>query len=68
MVPDEILADWRKTRERGAAAHREWRDRLGASDKMAEFAARMAGELPTDDGLDAYIAGLLAEPKKVATR
>jgi transketolase len=68
VVPDEILADWRKTGERGAAAHREWRDRLGASDKGAEFTARMAGELPADDGLEAYIAGLLAEPKKVATR
>jgi transketolase len=68
VVPDEILADWRKTGERGAAAHREWRGRLAGSDKGAEFTARIAGELPADDGLQAYIAGLLAEPKKVATR
>ncbi len=68
VVPDEILADWRATGARGAGAHREWHARLGGSGKAAEFRARMAGDLPTDDGLEAYIAGLLDEPKKVATR
>ncbi len=67
-VPDDILADWRKTGARGAAAHREWAERLDQSGKAAEFKARMAGALPADDGLDRYIAGLLAEPKTVATR
>jgi transketolase len=66
-VPDPILADWRATGERGASAHREWRARIGGSGKEADFKARMAGELPSGI-LDGYIAGLVAEPKKVATR
>ena len=68
VIPEAILADWRATGERGKGAHAEWQARLEASDKAGEFTARMAGELPTGDTLDAYIAGLLAEPTKVATR
>jgi transketolase len=66
-VPEEILADWRATGERGGTAHADWRERRDASDKGAAFTARMAGKLP-GGVLDDYIAGLLAEPKKVATR
>jgi transketolase len=66
-VPETILADWRATGERGAAAHREWRERLEASGNAAEFKARMKGDVPAD-ALDDYIASLLAEPKTVATR
>ncbi|WP_126175407.1 transketolase [Tsuneonella rigui] len=67
VVPDEILADWRATGTRGAAAHREWQARLDKSDKADEFKARMAGKVPAGV-LDDYIAGLIAEPKTVATR
>ena len=42
VVPDEVLADWRATGERGGAAHGEWRDRLGKSSRSAEFERRMA--------------------------
>ena len=58
-VPAEILADWRKTGERGAAAHSEWAARAGGKDLSVTIPAGV---------LDDYIAGLLAEPKKVATR
>ncbi|MGX7925936.1 transketolase [Tsuneonella sp. HG094] len=58
-VPAEILADWRKTGERGAAAHAEWTARAGGKDLSVTIPA---------DVLDDYIAELLAEPKKVATR
>lgn len=67
-VPDAILADWHGTGERGKGAHAEWQSRLSASGKSEEFTARMNGELPAGDLLGDYIAGLLAEPKKVATR
>jgi transketolase len=66
-VPDEILADWRATGERGGAAHREWQGRLHQSGKATDFKARMAGKVPAGV-LDNYIAGLVAEPKTVATR
>ena len=67
VIPDAILDDWRATGERGASAHREWRARLDGSDKAAAFEARMAGDVSAG-GLDPYIDGLIAEPKKVATR
>jgi transketolase len=67
VIPDAILADWRDAGRRGAASHRAWQERLDRSGRGAAFNAQMAGELP-DGELDAYIAGLLAEPKKVATR
>jgi len=67
-VPDAILADWRATGNAGKEAHAAWQKRLDAHAKKAEFARRMAGDLPEGFNLDAYIASLIAEPKKVATR
>jgi transketolase len=68
VIPHAILEDWRAIGERGQGAHAEWRSRLSASGKADEFTVRMSGELPSNYLLDDYIAGLLAEPKKVATR
>ena len=49
-IPGEISAGW-DARERGAAQHREWRERLEAwraafPEDAAEFERRVAGELP----------------------
>jgi transketolase len=68
VVPDDILADWRATAERGKEAHCAWAGRLDASSDKAEFTRRMAGELPHGDAMKNYVASLIAEPKKVATR
>ena len=68
VIPEAIKADWRATGERGKSAHTEWQSRLSSSAKADEFTARMAGEVPAGDLLGDYLAGLLAEPKKVATR
>ncbi len=67
-IPEDILADWRATAERGASAHGEWCERLADTKERAEFERRMAGELPKGFNLDSYIASLFAEPQKVATR
>jgi transketolase len=67
-LPDDVRADWLATGERGAAAHSEWRQRLSASGRVEEFTARMAGDVTVEGLLDDYIAGLLTDPKKVATR
>ena len=67
-IPEGILADWRATGERGAKAHGEWRDRLGASGHKAEFERRMAGDLPADDKAAQAFAEWLGKDKKVATR
>ena len=67
-VPDQVLSDWRAGAGRGAEAHKAWSERLSNHGERAEFERRMAGDLPDGFSLDDYIAGLIAEPKKVATR
>jgi len=67
-LPPEIVATWRAAGSRGQSAHEAWRQRLEASADKAEFARRMAGDLPEGFSLDAYIAGLIAAPQKLATR
>ena len=67
-VPAEILADWRSLGARGASARADWEHRLAADAQGAEFSRRMAGQLPADDGLKAYIAGIAEAKPKVATR
>ena len=67
-VPDDILADWRATGQRGAATHSEWRKRIDASPNKDEFERRMAGELPAGDQAAKAFAGWLTEDHNVATR
>lgn len=68
-IPTDIKAEWELAGKRGDSARGEWDARLAASASKAEFERRMAGELPDGDlGLKSYIDGLLADPKKVATR
>ncbi|MBO6768206.1 MAG: transketolase [Erythrobacter sp.] len=67
-VPDQVLTDWRGTRERGAKLRAEWHGRLVDHDQRAEFERRMAGDLPHGDAAENYISSLIAEPQNVATR
>ena len=67
-IPGEVLDVWRSTGQRGASARSEWNERLENHGDRPEFERRMAGDLPDDFSLDAYIASLMAEPQKVATR
>lgn len=67
-IPGEVLDDWRSTGQRGASARSEWNGRIENHGDRAEFERRMAGDLPDDFSLDSYIASLMAEPQKVATR
>ena len=67
-IPADILSAWHALGSRGHEAHGTWNARLAASDQAAEFSRRMAGDLPEGFSLDAYIAGLIANPQKVATR
>ena len=68
QIPQPVLDDWRGTAQRGADAHASWRKVLDANAQKTEFERRMAGNLPSDFSLQNYMDGLLAEPKKVATR
>ena len=72
VVPDSILAAWRKVGARGKAARKSWQATYDkAQESLArEFDRRVAGELPKgfDKAIAAYKAKLIAEPQKVATR
>jgi transketolase len=68
-IPADILAAWRDLGSKGAEARGAWEARLAANANAGEFSRRMAGQLPADkSAAAAYLAKLLAEPPKVATR
>ena len=67
-IPNGILGDWRSTGERGRDEHAAWQGRLAAHSQKDEFTRRMAGDLPHGDAMQQYVASLIAEPVKVATR
>jgi transketolase len=46
VIPDDIMADWRKIGTRSAAAHDEWKKRRASSPKAADFDAAMSGDVP----------------------
>ena len=68
VIPDDVLNDWRATGEKGRDLSAAWAARLAESTEKAEFERRMAGDLPEGDLMQEYIASLIAEPQKVATR
>jgi len=61
VIPDDILADWRKFGSRGTAAHDEWKKRRATSSKAADFDAAMAGDVP-----GAVATGLIDVKKKAS--
>ena len=68
-IPADIFADWRSLGAKGAALRAEWEARLASDSHAAEFNRRMAGELPAgNDAMNAYLASLVENPPKVATR
>jgi transketolase len=67
-IPAGIADAWAEIGKRGRAAREAWEARASGHPKAGELARRMAGTLPADDGIEAHIAALLANPAKVATR
>ncbi len=67
-IPADIAADWARVGQRSAADYAAWQARLAASPARDSFTARMAGELPADTGLSAYLDKIRAEKPTVATR
>tara|TARA_R110000751_G_scaffold305026_1_gene421015 strand:+ start:3511 stop:5517 length:2007 start_codon:yes stop_codon:yes gene_type:complete len=45
LIPDDILAAWRSTGQRGADERARWRNRLAQHAETAEFCRRIAGRL-----------------------
>ncbi|WP_066556490.1 transketolase [Croceicoccus bisphenolivorans] len=70
VIPDDIAAAWKATGERGKQAHADWQARIDSdADRRAKYyAASMKGDSVASAALEGYIADLVANPKKVATR
>jgi transketolase len=69
-IPQDILDMWRQAGTRGATAHKEWENRLVASDNKSEFTRRFAGDLPAAlaPAVIAYKQKLAETKPVVATR
>ena len=70
-VPIEAYEGWRPARERGAAAHAAWRERMARYEKQypdeaAEFRRQLAGELPA--GWDGALPVIGPDKESLATR
>ncbi len=70
VIPDEILAAWRKIGTQGARHRDAWAKRLAASDKRAAFEATLSGKLPAgvSAALTAHKKKIAEAPKADATR
>ena len=72
VIPEDLLAEWRRIGTRGAKDREAWEARLKdrSADLRAEFQRRLTGALPEayGDALKAAREALFAEPKKAATR
>jgi transketolase len=72
VIPDDILAAWRKAGSRGSVQREAWNHAVEALDARdrAEFERRLRGDLPQglDQVIDAYKRKLADEKPEVATR
>ncbi|MFD2815220.1 transketolase [Paracoccus aerius] len=72
VIPEDLLAEWRKIGTRGASDREAWEARLAgkSAEVRDEFNRRLSGELPKgyDAAVKAARDALFAEPRKAATR
>ncbi|MCC6477881.1 MAG: transketolase, partial [Sphingomonadaceae bacterium] len=67
-IPADIQYAWRAAGKRGVSTREDWEKRLSTNYNAKEFMRRMNGELPQNCALQDYLASLIANPAKVATR
>ncbi len=68
LIPEDVAAAWKAIGAKGKDVRAAWEARLSTHADQGEFERRMAGDLPADFSLSAYIDTLIANPQKVATR
>ncbi len=67
-IPGDIKAAWADAGKRGAVEHTAWKARLAEHSDAPEFQRRMAGSIPVETGMQAYLESLTASQPKLATR
>jgi transketolase len=70
VMPDAVMAAWRKAGRRGATERKRWAERLKGLPGSAEFQRAVSGQLPPDalGKLDAHIAKAVDTKPAMATR
>jgi transketolase len=69
-IPENIMNAWREVGAKGADVRKNWKERLEASGKRAEFTRLFNGDLPDDFGrvIADYKKNLADNPPHIATR
>ena len=67
-IADDVVTSWRALGSQGEKRRNNWNDRLSASAHKLEFERRLSGEIDTVPAMADYLAQLLAEQPKAATR
>jgi transketolase len=67
-IPADVAAAWAGFGDRGKALHAEWKNRLANNAKAKELTDRLAGDVVPGEAFKAYLASLVADKPKVATR
>jgi transketolase len=67
-IPGDVRAAWLASTTGGAELHAAWTQRLSNHSNRVEFERRMTGVIDPSDAMADYMAQLLADQPKVATR
>ncbi len=67
-VSDAVRTAWLEQTQGGAKIHGEWKQRLSAHAQRYEFERRMAGEIDPASAMSGYLAQLIEDSPKAATR
>ncbi len=67
-IPDEVISAWRARTQSGSHIHASWKLSLASNSNAIEFERRMAGDIDPSSAMAEYMAQLLADKPKAATR
>jgi transketolase len=68
VVPADITSAWQAFGKKGQQLHSDWKDRLATHSDKNEFNRRMDGNIDPAPAMSAYMAQLLVDKPKAATR
>jgi transketolase len=67
-IPNDIREAWLSRTASGKNFHQQWKQLLESHPQRAEFARRMSGDIDASAAMSEYMAKLVAERPKAATR
>jgi transketolase len=67
-IPEDIKAAWLTRTQSGIHIHKKWKESLSSSSNKNEFERRMDGDIDPSSAMSGYMAQLMADKPKAATR